>query len=272
MKYFQSGIQSRIAIAVLSAVIISFSACNSAKQVAYFQDVADSVAIEKRVRNAAYHEPVIHKGDILNIEVSTIDPNISGISAVQTNKEEENGGAATQIKGYMVDKNGMVEIPILGKLAVEGLTTMEIKELVRTKALKYYKDPLVNVRIANFYITVLGEVKRPGLFVVGNEKINIIDAIGLAGDLTLGGKRGNVIVIREENGESVFTRVNLNSSDIVTSKYYYLQSGDKIYVEPLKSFAKAGTSDERTTRLVSLMLAVVTVGLTVATLFIRLNN
>ncbi len=271
MKFFMPGIHTRVAFMSLLAVIIAFSACNSAKQVAYFQDVADSVAVEKRVRNAEYREPVIHKGDILNIEVTTIDANIGGFTAVQQAKGDESTESTTQIKGYMVDKNGMVEIPILGKLAVEGLTTMEVKELVRSKALKYYKDPLINVRIASFYITVLGEVKRPGLFVVANEKINIIDALGLAGDMTLGGKRGNVIVIREENGESVFTRVNLNSTDIVNSKYYYLQSGDKIYVEPLKAFARAGTTDERSTRFVTLMLGVITVSLTAVTLITRLN-
>jgi polysaccharide export outer membrane protein len=147
---------------------------------------------------------------------------------------------------------------------------MEVKEIVRNHALKYYKDPLVNVRIANFYITVLGEVKRPGLYIVGNEKINIIDAIGLAGDLSLGGKRGNVIIIREENGESVFKRVSLNATDIVQSEYYYLQSGDKIYIEPLKAFARAGTSDERATRFVSLTLGVVSVLVAAVTLATRL--
>ncbi len=250
--------------------IVAISACNSSKQVAYFQDVADSLDVEKRVRNAAYHEPVIQKGDILNIEVTTIDANIGGITTVQHTKEDESAGMSTQIKGYMVDKNGSVEIPIIGKLEVEGRTTMEVKEMVRGRALKYYKDPLVNVRIANFYITVLGEVKRPGLYIVGNEKINIIDALGLAGDLTLGGKRGNIIIIREEQGQSVFTRVSLNTTDLVQSEYFYLQSGDKIYVEPLKSFAKAGTSDERATRAVSLLLGVVSVVVAAVTLATRL--
>ncbi len=268
MKYFQSGIQTRLATVLLSVAIIAFSACNSAKQVAYFQDVADSVGVEKRVRNVAYNEPVIQTGDILNIEVTTIDANIGGISTVQHAKEDEGSGA--EIKGYMVDKNGMVEIPIIGKLEVQGKTTMEVKEIVRNRALKYYKDPLVNVRIANFYITVLGEVKRPGLYIVGNEKINIIDAIGLAGDLSLGGKRGNVIIIREENGESVFKRVSLNATDIVQSEYYYLQSGDKIYIEPLKAFARSGTSDERATRLVSLTLGVISVLVAAVTLATRL--
>lgn len=271
MKLNLSGIGISGVLTALLLAIVSLSACNHAKHVAYFQDVADTVNIEKRVRNAAFHDPIIRKGDILNIEVATIDANMGGISTVQYAREDENGGAGSQIKGYMVDKNGIIEIPILGKLKVEGLTTMQIKEQVRERALKYYKDPLVNVRIANFYITVLGEVKSPGLYVVANEKVNIIDAIGLAGDLTLGGKRGNVMIIREENGESVFTRVNLNSTDLVQSEYFYLQSGDKIYVEPTKTFARSGTSDERSTRMVSIMLGVVSIAVTVANLVIRLQ-
>lgn len=270
MKFFLSGKRNRGFVTSLLLAIVALSACNSAKQVAYFQDVADSIDVEKRVRNAPFHEPIIHKGDILNIDVTTIDANIGGVTTVQHAKEDENAGAGNRVKGYIVDKNGVVEIPIIGKLNVEGHTTMEVKEMVRNIALKYYKDPLVNVRIANFYITVLGEVKSPGMYVVANEKINIIDAIGLAGDLTLGGKRGNVIVIREENGESVFARVSLNTTDLVQSEYFYLQPGDKVYVEPLKSFAKAGTSDQRTTRIVSLMLGIVSIAVAVATLATRL--
>lgn len=240
--------------------IIGFTACNSSKQVAYFQDISDSANVEKRVRNAAYEEPIIRKGDILHIEVTTIDAKIGGVS---NEKQTENGSAdeGGMISGYLVDKNGYVEVPIIGKLQVEGLTTIAIKELVRASALKYYKDPLVNIRIANFYVTVLGEVKKPGRYVLNGEKVNIIDAIGLAGDLTLGGKRGNIIVIREENGETVFTRVDMNSTDIFHSKYFYLQSGDKLYVEPLKVLARSGTNDQRIDRVVSLTLGLVSVTL-----------
>ena len=254
---------------LLATIVIGFADCNSAKQVAYFQDVADSVDVVKRVRNASYEEPIIHVGDILNIEVTTIDAKIGGVSSNEQTKGSSESNSV--IPGYLVDKNGNIEVPIIGKLHVEGMTTMQIREMVRNNALKYYKDPLVNVRIANFYVTVIGEVKNPGRHIVNADKINIIDALALAGDLTLGGKRDNVIIIREENGESVFTRVNLNSTDIVQSKYFYLQPGDKIYVEPLKSYAKAGTSDRNVDRVITLTLGFVTMLVSITTLYIRLQ-
>lgn len=254
-------------IAILAFVIATFSACNNAKQVAYFQDVPDSANVEKRVPQTVFREPVIHNGDILYIEVSTIDTRIMGITT--TEQQGEEGSQKKTITGYSVDKDGDVELPIIGKLHVVGLTTSQIKEIVRKGALKYYKDPIVNVRIANFSITILGEVKRPGRYIVENDKVSIIDALGLAGDLSLGGKRHNVMIIREENGQSVFTRVDLNSTDLLQSKYYYLQSGDKLYIEPLKSFARAGTANQRIDRFIGLSLGVVSVAVAIASLVLR---
>src|SRR5690606_25491686 len=136
---------------VLLLLIAGFSNCNSSKQVAYFQDLADSADVIKHVRNTPFEEPVIHEGGILNIEVTTIDAKLGGISSEQQT-EGGSKGSNGMLSGYMVDKNGYVEIPIIGRVQVKGLTTMEIKEVVREKALKFYKDPLVNIRIANFYI------------------------------------------------------------------------------------------------------------------------
>lgn len=255
--------------ASLSFIVISFSNCHSAKQVAYFQDVADTTGVIKRVTNTGFIQPIIHTGDILNIEVTTIDAEISGIS--QERQTGEVDGKQT-ITGYMVDKNGYIEVPIIGKIKVDGMTTIEIKEAVRKSALRFYKEPLVNVRIANFYITVLGEVNAPGRYIANSEKVNILDAIGLAGDLTLGGKRGNVMIIREENGESVLTRVSLNSTELFSSKYFYLQSGDKVIVEPLNAVARAGTSDQRVDRFISLSLGIVSVMVAIASVSLRFNQ
>lgn len=254
---------------ILLFVVMGFTNCNSSRQVAYFQDVPDTTGVMMRVRNAEFVEPVIHKGDILNIEVTTIDPQLGG--NITQKETAENESKNKQISGYMVDKNGIIEVPILGKLKIEGMTTMEVKEAVRKSAMKYYKDPMVNVRIANFYITVLGEVRAPGRYVANSEKVSILDAIGMAGDLTLGGKRGNVMIIREENGESVFTRVSMNETELLSSKYYYLQSGDKIVVEPLKTIARSGTSDQRVDRYVSLTLGVVSVMIAIISLGLRLK-
>ena len=214
------------------------------------------------------NSPIIKAGDILNIDITTIDAKIGG-EITETTGEAQEG--AKQISGFLVDKDGYVELPILGRLKLEGLTTVEAKEAVRKTALRVYKDPVVNVRIANFMITILGQVNRPGRYVVGTEKINIIDALGLAGDLHIMGKRQNVMIIREENGKSVFTRVNLNSTDVFQSEYFYLQSGDKIYVEPLKAQARAGTTDQRTQTLVTIAVSLISIGLSAVTLFSRLN-
>lgn len=259
--------------ALFSFIVIGFSDCNSARQVAYFQDVPDSLNVEKRVRNTAFVEPVIHKGDILHIEVTTIDAQMGSITKQeQTISTEKTDGGSPEISGYMVDKSGFVEVPIIGKLNVEGKTTDEVKELVRARAKKYYKEPMVNVRISNFYITVLGEVKMPGRYVINTEKVNIIDAIGLAGDLAIGGKRANVMIIREEHGETVFSRIDMNSTDVFKSKYFYLQPGDKIYVEPLRAIAKSGTSDQRVDRWVSLSLGLVSMSVAVVSVILRYSK
>ncbi|MCB9044867.1 MAG: polysaccharide biosynthesis/export family protein [Chitinophagales bacterium] len=270
MKIVPGIAKQRSLLAILLLwVVIGFTDCNSAKQVAYFQNIPDSADVVKRIRHSQFIEPVINKGDILDIDVTTIDAEFSGISREkQTNMESSD----PRLSGYMVDKNGFVEVPILGKISVVGLTTIEVKELVRKNALKYYKDPLVNVHIVNFYITVLGEVRNPGRFIVNSEKVNILDAIGLAGDLKITGKRGNVMLMREENGETVFTRIDLNNTDIFESKYFYLQSGDKIYVEPLKAAAKVGTRDQSGDRVISITLGLVTLAISIITLGLRLKS
>lgn len=269
MKSALQTVQNKLGTVVLLILtIVSFSNCNSYKQVAYFQDVPDTTGVIKRVRNSVFEEPVIHKGDILNINISTLDAQIDGIQQ-QEHAESKEGES---IKGFMVDKNGNIEMPYMGQMKVEGLTTMELKEAVRKRALKYYKDPLVNVRIANFHISVLGEVSAPGQYIVNMEKVTLMDAIALAGDLKLSGKRENVMIIREQGGETMFTRVNLNSTNVFNSEYFYLQSGDRIYVEPLKSVARSETSDRRADRIVSLTLGVVGVLIATASFIFRTNS
>lgn len=257
-----------LSLPVIMGVV--FSSCNNYRQVAYFQDVEDTVMSNiKTVTNTRFVEPRVNSGDILNIEVTTIDANITGVK-----QQEQTSGENTtsKVSGYMVDKGGYVEVPVLGRLSVAGKTTSEIKDVVRSEALKYYKSPMVNVRIANFYITVLGQVNAPGRYRVETEKINVVDAIGLAGDLAMGGKRGNVMVIREKDGQSVFSRVNLNSTDVFQSEYFYLQSGDKIYVEPLKSVAKVGTSDRNADRILSITLGLIGLATSLTLLFVRLED
>ena len=136
--------------------------------------------------------------------------------------------------GYLVDVTGAIELPLIGTLNVGGLTTMEAKELIKKKVADYLKEPTVNVRFLNYKVSVLGEVLHPSVYVIPNETITLPEALGLAGDMTIYGKRENVLVIRDENGKKIFGRVNLTTRDVYNSPYYYLHENDIVYVEPGK--------------------------------------
>jgi len=137
---------------------------------------------------------------------------------------------------------------------VQGKTTDSVREEIKTKAATYYKDPVVNVRFANFKITVLGEVNKPSTYVMPNEKVTLLDALGAAGDLTIYGKRENVLLIRDNNGKKEFVRLNLNQSNIFSSPYFYLHQGDVVYVEPNKS--KVSSTDFAQVKRISILASV----------------
>ena len=156
----------------------------------------------------------------------------------------------------MVDKNGNISLPILGTIKVAGLTTFEAKAAVKERAEKFFKDPDVQLRFANFTITVLGEVAHPSSFIIPNERISVLDALGLAGDLTIYGRRDNVLVIRDNNGKKELSRLNLNSSDIFQSPFFYLTQNDIVYVQPNKS--KAIQADAEQTRIITIAASILT--------------
>src|SRR6185312_4781533 len=231
-------------------IIILLNSCASGpKQMTYFNNVPDSLnnnplAIER----SKFVEPKIQSKDILQISIQTLDPRSTDVVNSAPPMPSSTGGAssgsggsessvssAATVPGYLVDNNGEIEMPLVGRVKVGGLTTTEAKDLLREKASQYYKDPVVNVRCVNFVVTVLGEVNRPGQYLVPNEKINLLDAIGLAGDLTAYGKRNDILLVREDNGNKLFIRFDLNSSDVYKSAYFYLQKGDLVYVAPNKS-------------------------------------
>jgi polysaccharide export outer membrane protein len=242
-----------VQITALLSVMLLVSACGSHKNIAYFKDIKDSVYnTPVATVPTSFTDPKIQPNDILQVTIQTIDPQannvLSGNNSAYTTQGVP-GAQATQqpqVPGFLVDKNGMIQLPLVGALKVSGLTTAEIRDLVTEKVARYYKDPVVNVRLANFTVTVLGEVTRPSSYIIANEKASILDALGMAGDITIYGRRENIMLIREEAGEKKFVRFNLNSSDIIRSPYYYLRQGDVIYVEPGK--AKAATTDMAKTR------------------------
>lgn len=260
-------------IICLSVII---SSCSSIKNVKYFTDVPDS----QKVTNLAtlkYEDPRIQPDDILSINIQTVDPAATQVLATGTLQNSAVGATTAGstgsqvISGYLVDNSGNIELPVLGKIKVSGLTTEQAREEIRTNASKLFKAPTVNLRFANFRITVMGEVAKPGVYVASNEKVNILDALGLAGDLTIYGKRENIALIRQfEDGSRKMIRLDITKSEILNSEYYYLRQNDYIYVEPIKS--KVVASDAIQNRSVSVITAVTAALISLIAVLISTNK
>ncbi|WP_229311214.1 polysaccharide biosynthesis/export family protein [Larkinella soli] len=217
----------------------SLASCVSHKQIAYFQTAADSTELAIQINNR--YVPVIQNNDLLGIYVNSLNPEASSFFNPYAAVERTGTGMlttqtgqipVTNAVGHLVDPEGNVELPLLGKVKVAGLTSNQARDLIREKLKTYLKEPTVTVRFLNFKVSVIGEVVRPSMFNVPNEQLTLPEALGLAGDLTIYGKRDNVLVIRETDGKREFGRVNLNNRDLFKSPYYYLHPNDVIYVEP----------------------------------------
>lgn len=184
-------------------------------------------------------EHYIKSGDILDIAINSINEEASAIFNTDRTEAQRttSNGTILEPTGYQVSDEGTIEIVLLGEILVSGLTSKQAQEKIK-KALienQYLLDPVVKVRVMNFKVTVLGEVTRPTVITVPEEKITLLDALGVAGDITLFGKRNNVLLIREENGKTVTHRIDLNSKELFNSPFYYLRSNDVVYVEPTKT-------------------------------------
>jgi polysaccharide export outer membrane protein len=218
--------------AFLAISILFFgSSCTTSKQIAYFENVADTSFAGRPAK-----ELVIQPNDILSITISSLNKEASEIFNTVNNAVS----APNQplVGGYLVSTEGNIQLPVLGTIKAAGLTKAQLKDVITNSILdkKLLIDPLVSIRQINFRVTVLGEVGHPATIPVPSEKISMLEAIGLAGDLTIFGKRENVLLIREEsNGKKQLRRVNLASKNFFLSPYYYLQPNDVIYVEPSRA-------------------------------------
>jgi polysaccharide export outer membrane protein len=223
----------KIEWATLCMVLIGFTGCVSPSTLTYYNGVPDSSII---VNNLPPELP-IRKNDILYISVSTTDQtdllqfNFPNLPSLQGNT----GGGVNAAVGYLVDEQGMIDFPKMGKTKADGLTKKQLAANIKAGILDYVKDPVVTVRLMNFRVTVLGEVARPGTYVVPNERITLIEALGNAGDITLFGRKDNVLLIRETDSLRTTVRLNLNDRKFLASPYYYLKPNDYIYVEANKT-------------------------------------
>tara|TARA_B110000285_G_C15127947_1_gene621537 strand:+ start:151 stop:918 length:768 start_codon:yes stop_codon:yes gene_type:complete len=219
----------RIIIFLSLISLITFNSCSTRKKLVYFQ--------QELKEGKSNYTPIFKTDDLLSVIITGENaesaqpfnlPNIGSPQALNSSYTTGN----TERTGYLVDLNGNINIPILGSINVKGLSRSEVTKVIEQRMEKYITNPIVNIQILNYKISVLGDVKKPGTFKIPNERITLIEAIALSGDLKITGKRNNVLVIRDVDGAKKEFRIDLTSSEIFSSEVYYLEQNDVVYVEP----------------------------------------
>jgi polysaccharide export outer membrane protein len=236
-------------------VFMFFSSCKGRKDVIYFQNAKNFEVIV----DTDSFTPKFKINDLVSIYVSTFD--LEAVKPFNLFKSTGGNSNNAELIDYLVDSEGNIDYPVLGKVKLLGLTVEEAKNLFKEKLSDYLKDPIVNLRILNFRISVLGEVKKPGRYEVSGERITILEAIALAGDLSIKGQRENVMVIRDFNGTKTYSRVNLTNKELFNSPIYYLTQNDVVYVEPNNSAISVASGDSRIGTIISITSFLVTTAL-----------
>ena len=255
---------------------LAFCSCSTTKDIAYFQNKAVGQP-EKIDKHAGI---VIQPKDMLSIVVSSRNPeltvmfNLPVISYQAGSEIVAAGGASQRLLGYVVDNDGCIDFPELGKLKVAGMTRWELAQMIKDKLIKdgYLTDAVVTVEFLNFKVSVIGEVTNPGTFTIEGDKVTILQALGLARDLTIFGRRDNVTVIREQEGTRVLYEVDLTDVDLFKSPGYYLQQNDVVYVQPNDIKARQSTTDDKTLRTTSIIVSSGSLLVSIATLIVTLLN
>lgn len=247
----------RFALILFTAVLMMFGSCGSRKSMVYLQP--DSTQI-----NTLYeqHIPKIQSSDILTIVVTAADPRVTAPFNPLSSISAGNVTQATDLAlrpTYTVDDQGDIMLPMLGRVHVGGLTRVEAIEKIRVELGQYIKDPGVNINFNNFRVSVLGEVARPGSFIMPTERITVLEALGMAGDLTIRGVRENVMLIREIDGNKTIHRLDLTQQNTINSPYYYLAQNDVIYVEPNKAQINNSKLGNNTNIIISIAGLLITV-------------
>lgn len=220
----------KLLIVFSSCLFLLTISCNTHKKLVYFQEKIEGPGLTN-------YTPTLKTDDFISIVVTGENPdavvafNMPLINGINSSSSGYRQGNPERL-GYLIDANGFVQFPILGNVALAGLNRIEAINLIQEKLSEYLNNPVVNIQILNFKVTVLGEVNTPGTFKIPNERITVLEAIGLAGDLKITGVRKNVLVIRDNNGQKQEYRFNLTDKELFNSPIYYLQQNDVVYVEP----------------------------------------
>ena len=258
-----------VCMLTLSALLVS--GCTSYKKVPYLQDPE---VVNNYGKEIPLYDAKIMPKDILNITVNTTDPQAAAPFnlTIQDPTNVTFGKYTTtqpSLQQYLVNNEGEIDFPVLGRLKISGLTKNECEDLIREKLIPYLKEtPVVTVRMVNYKISVLGEVNKPGTFTVTNEKVNVLEALAMAGDMTVYGVRDNVKLVREDaHGKRQIQTLNLNDADLVLSPYFYLQQNDILYVTPNKTKARNSDIGNSTTIWISATSILVSIASLLVTVF-----
>lgn len=259
---------------LLLFALLLLNACSSVKNIAYMQET-DKQFQQVSTDNSKFYEPIIKPNDLLSITVVSTEPEASQIYNLISPLPQSStmGGGALQsssaLQNYLVDIDGNINFPVLGKIHVKGMTKKELESYILEKIKPAFSKelPIVTIRIVNFSINVLGEVNAPGRYLTEKESVNIFEALSLARDMTIYGKRENVKILREDiNGNKTYYTLNLNDKNIINSPAYFLEQNDIIYVEPNKSRAnssKYGAAESYRISTISVLISLATMAVTI---------
>ena len=259
--------KKNIGVVVLSLVFILLSSCASKKKLDYLQNI-ESVALEASIKNA---KSTIQPNDQLVILVTAKDmdvvkpfnQNFSSGQILQYSLPSNNAPAQSQTSAsgptYVVDSNGNIEFPVIGKISTENKTTEELRDILKKEISKYVVNPQVSVKNTNYKITVLGEVNKPGTYNIPEAQTTVLEVLGLAGDLTIYGNREDILVLRNIDGTMTKERINLTKADFINSPYFYLKQNDVIIVSPNETKQKSSRLDPNAGIYISVASIVVTI-------------
>ena len=241
-------------VSLLLVVLITTS-CASRKELVYLQSGSNT-------KELVSYEPVLQPDDVVMIVVSSENPEVAApynLKAITVQGDTENGIGTQRMQTYILDKEGKIEFPLLGTISLSGLTKTQAVAKLKELLKDHVNDAVINFRILNFKITVLGEVQKPGTYPVSSERITLLEAIGMSGDLTIYGNRTNVLLIREKNGTKTMERIDLTKSDFLNSSAYYLSQNDVVYVEPNKTRINSSAIGPNLTVGISALSLIVTI-------------
>jgi polysaccharide export outer membrane protein len=263
-KHYKGMRKFLINCTLLFWILLQFSSCKSTRNLVYFSDLKNSEDYKAIVQNTAILR--IQPNDLLSIRLTSLSPESNELfnrgvmqltTANTTTSSSINSDVAVPDGGYLVDTEGNIDFPVLGKVKLGGLTREEATTKITAAIKQYVKSPIITVRLLNFRITVIGEVSKPSTFLVPTGRINILEALGLAGDMTVYGKRENVLLIRESDGIRSTTRLNLNNKELLSSPYFYLQQNDVVYVVPDRLKEVQASTNTRTVTIVTIAASII---------------